>query len=356
MKPFSGRLPRWLISRLFPAQLRLLVVFISSALVACGLLPGAGRDTVSFDPVDGARILTEDFALYGYPVWSSDGGSIAALRIPSFGNAPGPISVGDVVLINLESGDQRVLDLGPDLKSGLAGPPLFWMPSGNELAFYYFDPASAQQMPSLIVTDVPSNEYRVVEVCRCTPVALDAEGSQLLVVSERSEVAFSLSWFDLETKEMRPEMTVPREKPGDHDYIDLALSPDGASLLLGHLDGGVYRYEMGSGKSPELFLSPAASPAWSADGSKVAFAQLPKASFADYYFGQLVIANADGSFPTPLFPERQQWGMLAPAWSPDGTQIAFLYQHGAANANSLLVTNVPENLRPLSLGQSPSGP
>jgi hypothetical protein len=249
-------------------------------------------------------------------------------------------------VIDLASGDQRLLELGPDLKQGLAQSPLFWMPSGTELAHYYFDYATAQETPKLVVTTVASNDYRIVDLCVCSPVALRPGGSELLVVSERSETAFGLSWFDLGTRELREELSLPRSDPREFGYIDFSLSPDERTLLMGDFQGSVVRYLIGSGDPPTAFLSNAVTPAWSADGSKIAYALI--GSPGDYEFGQLVVANADGSSPTPLFAEPQQHGMLAPAWSPDGSQIAFLYQYGAANANSLLIASVPENLRPAS--------
>jgi len=102
---------------------------------------------------------------------------------------------------------------------------------------------------------------------------------------------------------------------------------------------------MDTGQAPVPFLSSAATPAWSPDGSKIVYASLPASG--DRTSGQLMIANADGSAPEPLFSEPQPRGMLSPAWSPDGTQIAFLY--GTQHTNRVLVADVPERLRPAGI-------
>lgn len=336
-----------LISRLFPVRRAsgLALGALALAVVACGLLPGIRKSAASFDPVPGSRVLTKDYAYYRHPIWSPDGDLIAVLRSPSYLDAPGPASEGELVLINLVSGEQGVLDLGPDLKSGFARAPIFWMEAGEQLGFDYFELFTDQESPYLVVVTLASSEHFVIELCRCSPLALNREGRELLV-NDSSTGVFHLSWFELETGEMREEVSLPRSDPREHGYIDFNLSPDQRTLLMGDFQGSVVRYLIGSGDAPNAFLSNAVTPAWSTDGSKLAYALIGSAS--DYYFGQLVVANADGSSPTPLFADRQQHGMLAPAWSPDGSQIAFLYQYGAANANSLLIASVPENLRPAS--------
>lgn len=56
-------------------------------------------------------------------------------------------------------------------------------------------------------------------------------------------------------------------------------------------------------------------PAWSPDGTQIAFRQ------CDPVFCHIVVMNADGSDQTEIHNEG-----FSPAWSPDGTQIAFIVQ------------------------------
>ena len=59
-------------------------------------------------------------------------------------------------------------------------------------------------------------------------------------------------------------------------------------------------------------------PAWSPDGSQVAFTRWYNTE------GGVYVINADGSGERLVFADPQA---KAPAWSPDGTSIAFTYQH-----------------------------
>ena len=60
-------------------------------------------------------------------------------------------------------------------------------------------------------------------------------------------------------------------------------------------------------------------PAWSPDGSRIAFAS-DRADGSNY---QIHVMRADGSGVTRLTGGRQGWEATAPVWSPDGSRIAF---------------------------------
>ena len=76
----------------------------------------------------------------------------------------------------------------------------------------------------------------------------------------------------------------------------------------------------GTGRTVLIADATAFEPAWSPDGTRIAFTRTPDGwNSCDIY-----IARADGSgverLTTPL---RQPWCANTPAWSPDGTKIAF---------------------------------
>ncbi|MDA1349887.1 MAG: hypothetical protein O3A47_13645 [Chloroflexi bacterium] len=64
-------------------------------------------------------------------------------------------------------------------------------------------------------------------------------------------------------------------------------------------------------------------PAWSPDGSKIAFASLRDGSRGIY------VMNADGTNQTRLTSDLDQWTDLWPTWSPDGSRIAFWSRRGS---------------------------
>jgi Tol biopolymer transport system component len=67
-------------------------------------------------------------------------------------------------------------------------------------------------------------------------------------------------------------------------------------------------------------------PAWSVDGSKVAFGKLGAGSRAEIH-----VMNADGSAQTPL-TSAGTIEASAPAWSPDGRKIAFLSKRNGGDS------------------------
>jgi len=72
----------------------------------------------------------------------------------------------------------------------------------------------------------------------------------------------------------------------------------------------------------------ASTPAWSRDGTRVAYKLIGQRSPADdpTLFGDLVVVSADGSNPVTI--ERDAMGMSPPSWSPDGRWVMYSYLVG----------------------------
>lgn len=89
--------------------------------------------------------------------------------------------------------------------------------------------------------------------------------------------------------------------------------------LAGHGNDVVVQHADGSRVSLTGGLGHASAPAWSPDGSTVAF--VGNGDSAGAGAGRVWLVAADGSALRPLTPDI---GAADPVWSPDGTQIAFL--------------------------------
>ena len=113
------------------------------------------------------------------------------------------------------------------------------------------------------------------------------------------------------------------------DESGIAWSPDGSRIafvsgaeLMSARNAEIYVVDLATlapGAAPARLTSNQAgdySPAWSPDGSRIAFVS-ERDGNADIY-----VMNADGSAPTRL--TSNAWRDTRPAWSPDGSRIAFV--------------------------------
>lgn len=99
-----------------------------------------------------------------------------------------------------------------------------------------------------------------------------------------------------------------------------AWSPDGTKIAFGSTrdtNPQIYVMEPNGANVVRLTYDPvaAAQPAWSPDGTKIAFATQRHGN------AEIYVMNADGSNQVNITNSTSS--DLAPAWSPDGTKIAF---------------------------------
>ena len=98
---------------------------------------------------------------------------------------------------------------------------------------------------------------------------------------------------------------------------DPAWSPDGTRIAYQYL-ADIWVIDADGNSKTQLTYEPAwdSTPAWSPDGTKLAFQSQRDGNWEIYTM------DADGSNPTRLTFDPD-WDMY-PAWSPDGTQLAFI--------------------------------
>jgi Tol biopolymer transport system component len=137
---------------------------------------------------------------------------------------------------------------------------------------------------------------------------------------------------------------VEEEEDGEEDRISFdivgapAFSPDGKKLVALNFNvaaqqEGLVIYDIDTGEGQlvndadyweEKDLS-GIVPAWSPQGDKIAYClrrSYDQDTWQWQYEGDIYLINPDGSDETPLTDD--QFTNIHPAWSPDGTQIAFV--------------------------------
>ena len=111
-------------------------------------------------------------------------------------------------------------------------------------------------------------------------------------------------------------------------YAGPVVSPDGQSIAvasyLGGSWNGIYLLDrFGKGRTKLVGHSHFdTTPAWSPDGTKLAFGSDLPGPYGDY--GRIFIVNRDGTGLRQLTPETTDYtNDGGPSWSPDGTRLVF---------------------------------
>ncbi|WP_229403200.1 DUF11 domain-containing protein [Micromonospora okii] len=267
----------------------------------------AGVPQVHRVPVDGgpATALTARPEGAGEPAWDPDP---AHDRI-AYTAAPGSPDGRQIHLMNSVGGDDRLL-LDPRWESHQAS----WSPDGTTVAFLSRSTGTdgARGEVDLLYTGVPRPDW-----CPCEAVLRLAEdrritrpgwyvppgtyGARLLVNRTTAPDRYTVRLQDI-----RPDATDPR---------DLGLT--------------VLREDPGAATDPDLLWRPVdgdpwtARPAYSPDGRRIVVNRFE--TVAGRRVSRLWVVDADGGNPRPLPLAGRGDADLEtdPAWSPDGTRIAY---------------------------------
>lgn len=261
------------------------------------LVIGDGHSLFAFDPVTGQRhaILSApaDVAVSD-AAYSPDGTRLAYLRAPG-----GGIDEPTLWFLSTASGATRLLTTCHAPGCGRFSH-LSWSPDGSRLVFSDSDGRGGLQLylvradgtDRTQLTRFPAGQF-------ATQPSWSPDGAR---------IAFSLS-------------TQPIGQQSDCGYDCETLAPP-TNLDVINVDGSGLAVLLANVRQQNGFGN--LDPAWSPDGSRIAYAlTLPLTGPLSARY-QLWLMNPDGSHPTKIFDEWEYYDAGGPAWSPDGARIAIV--------------------------------
>jgi hypothetical protein len=224
----------------------------------------------------------------------------------------------------------------------MTGYPIFWTPNGDKLVLYVREQVPQQdgegfedQYRYLVYTPNPA-AFGEISLAG-TALGMEPSESEALIIQSDGTDGFSLGWLNLDTGEFREESSIDELNEGPY-----ALSPSQNILLHGDSSDNlrctdIHSLSVGSNSGFQPLISPGCYPAWSHDGSKLAYTAKGDPDFAP---NKLLISNTDGTDPISVFGEELIADMGFPTWSPSGTSIAFT-KGGQSGSNAIYLVQIP---------------
>jgi hypothetical protein len=269
----------------------------------------SGRDGVDIYVMSadgsGQTRLTNDTAAYQFPVWSPEGTRILFMACV-FGNA-------SLYVMNSDGSSQK--RLGGSYTCDARNERPAWSPTGQQIAFVHYT-----QYLNVINADgtglrkLTNNDSSYEHSPAWSP-----DGGRIAFVTD----------FDVQV--INADGTEPAQLTDEASYTSPmpAWSPDGRKIaFVTHRDGNFEIYSMNADGSAQTRLTEAPDtcpaqpydcgdqqPAWSPDGTKLAFTSDRDGD------DEIYVMNPDGSGEIQLTSSSGR--DVSPEWSRDGTKIFF---------------------------------
>jgi Tol biopolymer transport system component len=152
--------------------------------------------------------------------------------------------------------------------------------------------------------------------------AVPGSNGRLAVVRLLPDDGFGVTTMEADGSDPRRVFTLAGS--GDN-ILDIDWSPDASRIAVNPCCGKSVPHSIVSiaadGSDPRDLLRRAGHPAWSPNGSRLAFERYGRDDRGDFH-SWIFLADADGSNLVQLTGDRSPRA-FSPAWSPDGSSIAF---------------------------------
>jgi Tol biopolymer transport system component len=286
----------------------------------------------------GVRQLTQDAAFYKDLAWSPKGDYLAATRCDILSGEIKCNTASQTVLVALSSGEAQPISFGALTPNPVTVYHHAWSPDGDRLLLHVGErlPAGSSQPARLsspnVIFDPGDGALQEIALPAATgAIGWSQSSPEKLLIWQWPTQGGSqpgvYAWYDLDNGETVEITDDPQNR------WPLGLSADGKKLLTIEVEeayrscGDIYAVALGAPNGFTLTQPDVCSVVWSWDGSKTAYTTYAHSQY--YGDARLMLANADGSNPQPLFQNSDLSGFYSVAWSPDGKHIAFSLRSGS---------------------------